>query len=436
MKFDPIVLGCIYAFLICVLLLSRMWISTVLALVGILGLYFVSGGNAIAMIGDLLFNTTNHFTYTMMPLFILLGEFIKYSGISDKLYTGASHWVKRIPGGLLHSNIASCALFAAVSGSSMATAATIGAVAIPEMEKRQYDKKLIYGSLAAGGTLGILIPPSLQFIIYGSLVGDSIGRLFIAGVIPGILMALTFMLYIFIRAVIQPDIAPKLERSSFKEKLLSIKDIFPTAILIFTVIGTIYMGIATPTEAGALGASLSALLVIAYGKMSWKVLKNSLISSMEITLFLMVIVLGAYILSMAFSMERIPAIVAKMVSELNVNRYVIWGILVVMYLIMGCFIDGISMVLLTVPVVHPVMMALGFDSIWLGVVLTVCVEMGQVTPPVGVNLFVIHGLVGGAFREIILGSLPFVLIQLFLLVILTIFPALATWLPNQLHTQF
>jgi tripartite ATP-independent transporter DctM subunit len=267
-------------------------------------------------------------------------------------------------------------------------------------------------------------------------VGDSIGKLFLAGVIPGILLSSLFILYIFIRAILQPEISPKLEKPSFKKIVLSIQDIFPVTIVIFAVLGTIYLGIATPTEAAALGASLALVLTILYKKMKWKVLKLSLISSMEITLYLMVIVIGAYILSMAFSMERIPAVIAGTISDLNVNRYVIWGILVVMYMAIGMFIDGISIVLLTVPVVHPIMMALGFDSIWLGVVLTICIEMGQITPPVGVNLFVIYGLVGRDFKDIVYGSLPFMLIQIIAVIILTLFPFLVTWLPDQILTQF
>ena len=434
---SAIIIGIVYALLVLIMLASRMWISTALGFTGIIGLYFVTGSNSISMIGELLFNTTNHFTYTMMPLFVFMGELIKHSGMSSRLYNGASQWVRSIPGGLLHSNIISSALFSAISGSSMATAATIGSVAIPELEKRKYDRRIIFGSLAGGGTLGILIPPSLGLIIYGSIVGDSIGQLFFAGVLPGILISALFMSYIALMAIFKPDIAPMREHTELKGILLSIKDIFPILILIFIVLGTIYLGIASPTEAAALGAFTALILTAFFKKLNWNVLKGSLLSSLEITLYLMIIVIGAYILSMAFSMERIPAVLADLISGLKINRYVIWGILVVMYITIGAFIDGISILLLTVPVVHPIMMALGFDSIWLGIVLTVCIEMGQITPPVGVNLFVIHGLSKRKyFKEIIWGSIPFVLIQVLAVIILTIFPFLATWLPSILVSKF
>jgi tripartite ATP-independent transporter DctM subunit len=244
------------------------------------------------------------------------------------------------------------------------------------------------------------------------------------------------MIYVGVRAFIQPELAPGLEKPSIKKMVLSIKDILPIILVMFAVLGTIYLGIATPTEAAALGASLALILTIVYKKMDRFVLKNSLISAVEISLYLMVIVIGAYILSMAFSMERIPAALAQTIGDLDVNRYVIWAILVIMYMIIGMFIDGISIILLTVPVVHPVMMQLGFDSIWLGVVLTVCIEMGQITPPVGVNLFVIYGLVNRDFKDIVYGTLPFMFLQVLAVIILTIFPFLVTWLPDRVLTVF
>jgi tripartite ATP-independent transporter DctM subunit len=420
------------------LLASKMWIATALGAVGIFGLYFITGGGSVSMIGELLFNTTNHFTYTMIPLFIFMGELIKHSGISERLYDGASQWVRGIPGGLLHSNIVSCAIFSAVSGSSIATAATIGAVAIPEMEKRGYEKKIVFGSLAGGGTLGILIPPSLALVIYGSVVGESIGELFIAGIIPGFILAGSFMLYVAIASIIRPGIAPRAEEKvSLTGMLVAFKDIAPVGLLIFMVLGTIYLGVASPTEAAALGSGMSFFLAVFYKKMNREVITSSLNSALATTCYIMLLVVSAYILSMAFSMERIPAELASTVTNLGINRYIIWALLVLIYIVIGAFIDGVSILLLTVPVVHPVMTALGFDPIWLGINLTICIEMGQITPPVGVNLFVIHGITGRKYlKDIIWGSLPFFFIQILVIVLLTAFPKLITWLPGLMITRF
>jgi tripartite ATP-independent transporter DctM subunit len=433
----PFLTGLIYCFLLFTLLVSNMWIATALGAVGLIGLYFVTGGGAVTMVGELLFNSTNHFTYTMIPLFIFMGELIKHTGISERLYDGASHWVRRIPGGLLHSNIVSCAIFSAVSGSSMATAATIGAVAIPEMERRGYQKRILFGSLAAGGTLGILIPPSLGLIIYGSVVGESIGELFIAGIIPGILTTVCFMLYVCLVAVFKPEMAPRGEKISLSGMIYSLKNVAPVTLLIFMVLGTIYLGVASPTEAAALGAAMAFILALLYRRLNWTNMTSSLSSALQTSCYIMLIVVSAYVLSMAFSMERIPAELTSAVTSLNINRYAIWALLVLVYIVIGAFIDGISILLLTVPVVHPMMTALGFDSIWLGIVLTICIEMGQITPPVGVNLFVIHGISGRKhFKDVILGSLPFFFIQILVVAILTIFPVLVTWLPSMMITRY
>jgi len=429
--------GLIYVILVFVLLATRMWIATSLGAVGIFGLVFITGGNAVSMIGELLFNTANNFTYTMIPLFILLAELVNGTGLSKGLYDGASHWVGFIPGGLLHSNILSCAAFSAVSGSSMATAATIGAVAIPEMEKRNYNRRILYGSLAGGGTLGILIPPSLALVIYGSMVSESIGQLFIGGVIPGILLSGFFMVYIAVVSILWPNDMPPREKISLKKMIFSLKDIGPLILLMLMVLGTIYLGIASPTESAALGASMAFILGVLYRRMNWKVLKSSLVSALETSCYLMIIVLSAYLLSIAFSLERVPAILTSTVGNLNISRYAIWAILVLVYIILGAFIDGLSILLLTLPIVYPLMMALGFDSVWLGIVLIICIEMGQITPPVGVNLFVIHGITGKKyFKDIVYGAFPFFLIQIATIILLTVFPWLVTWLPSLMIQKF
>jgi tripartite ATP-independent transporter DctM subunit len=434
---SPLLYGLLYVILLFTLLSARMWIATTLGLVGIVGLTFVVGGGAVSMIGPLQFNSTNLFVYTMIPLFIFMGELFSQGRFGDRLYEGATEWVGFLPGGLLHANVVACALFAAISGSSMATAATIGSVAIEELEKRQYDRRLLYGSLAAGGTLGILIPPSLSMVIYGAFVGESIAQLFIGGIVPGILLTLLFMLYIACVSIVRPHLIPDRIRMSPRRMARALLDMWPAGLVFFMVLGTIYVGIATPTEAAALGAGTTFILCAAFGRLTWKGLTAALTSALEVSCFLMFIIISASILSMALSMSGIPKAMALLVGSLQLDAYTYWALLIVVYLILGCFIDGVSMMLLTIPVVYPVMMNFGFGSVWFGIALTICIEMGQITPPVGVNLFVLDGLTGKKhYRDVILGSLPFVVLELLGLIIITIFPALVTWLPGFIIQRF
>jgi len=434
---NPAVICAIVFIAVLVLLTTGIWIAAAIALVGIILLAFVVGGGKISMVGMLQFNMLNNFTFTCIPLFIFMGEMILHGQLGDKLYRGASALVGFLPGGLLHTNIVSCAFFAAVSGTSMATAATIGMVAIPEMEKRGYDRKLVLGSLAAGGTLGILIPPSAAMIVYGMFVGESIGRLFIGGVFPGLVLAGLFMTYIGVMSLMRPQLVPSRGKISLRAMLLSVTDIWPFLVLIFLVLGTIYLGLATPTEAAAMGSVTSILFCAIYRRLNWQVLKAATLAAVQITCWLMFIMIGAYVLAMGLSFLRVPMNLAKWVTAVEIGRVYIFIMVCFLYIVLGCFMDGTSMLLLTITVVYPVMMSLGFDSVWLGIILVILQEMGQITPPVGVNLFVIHGISGKKyFRDIVMGSIPFFILMNVMVVILYIFPDLVLWLPGQMIQKF
>jgi len=421
-------------FLIVFLLIaSGMWISVALGIVGVAMLILIVGGGKLSGVGMLQFNTVNTFTFIALPLFLFMGEIILHAEISSKFYKAATSWVGFFPGGLLHTNIAACAVFSAISGASMATAAAIGMVAIPEMEKRGYDRPLLLGSLACGGTLGILIPPSMAMILYGCFVGESVGRLFMGGVFPGLTMAGLFMLYIVGVSLLRPGKVPQREKFSLKAMAFSSLQSAPIVLLIFMVLGTIYLGVATPSEAAAMGALFSLILCAGYRRLTWKVVKGALLGAVEITSWLLLIVIGAKIIAMALAYLQIPQALAEGIVALGVGPIMLLVIVSIMYIALGCFMDGISMMLLTLPVFYPMLMIQGFDSVWVGILLVILIEIGQITPPMGVNLYVIHGITGKKYLgDILRGAVPFVIIMALMIVIITVFPKLVLWLPSQM----
>lgn len=421
-------------FLVVLLLIaSGMWISVALGVVGVGMLVFFVGGGKLSGIGMLQFNTVNTFSFIALPLFLFMGEIILHAKISEKFYKAATSWVGFLPGGLLHTNIAACTVFSAISGASMATAAAIGMVAIPEMEKRGYDRPLLLGSLACGGTLGILIPPSMAMILYGCFVGESVGQLFMGGVFPGLIMASLFMLYIAGVSLLRPGKVPQREKFSLKTVVFSSLQSVPIVLLIFMVLGTIYLGVATPSEAAAMGALFSLILCAAYRRLTWRVLKGALLAAVEITSWLLLIVIGAKVIAMALAYLQIPQALAEGILLLGVDRIVLLVIISLMYIALGCFMDGISMMLLTLPVFYPMLMTQGFSSIWVGILLVILIEIGQITPPMGVNLYVIHGITGKKYLgDILKGAIPFVIIMVFMIVIITAFPEVVLWLPRQM----
>jgi len=418
--------------LVFILLGSGLYTGLALAGVGIIGLDFLRhlGG----VIGAVLFNSTNNFILAAVPMFLFLGQIVLHSGLSGKLYRGVSKWTCIIPGSLLHSNIVACSIFAAVSGSSPATAATIGTVAYPEQRDKGYNQGMVTGSLAAGGTLGILIPPSINMIVYGAFVGASVGRLFAGGIIPGIILASMFMVWIGFATMRNKSLAPsrqRLTRHYFLDAIVAWKDVLPMFIIIVLILGSIYGGIMTPTEAAAASAFLALLLGFVFGKADFTIMKNSGVEALRTTSMVLVLYIGANILGSALGLLRIPAYLAKMVVAAELSPMGVWFAIIILYLILGCFMDTLAMMLITLPVTYPLVVELcGFDPIWFGVQLVLLCEIGMITPPVGMNLFVIHGIAKGvSMGTIIRGVLPFLGCLLLGLGLLTFFPDLILFLP-------
>lgn len=363
-----------------------------------------------------------------------MGEVLLRSGSAERLYWGISPLIARFPGGLLHTNIASCAIFAAISGSSIATAATVGTVAFPAQEKRHYDISMIAGSVAAGGTLGILIPPSIVVIIYASLVGESVGRLFMGGVIPGLMAALFFMSYIGIKSLLNPSIAPlEVTTSSWKDVIMGLFHIGPTVVLILLVLGTIYSGVATPTEAAALGASGSVVIGLVSKKLRWQSFKESALGAARTTSTLLFIMVGATLLNFVLANLAVPRQLLTFVISLQLSPMFVVAILCIIYLILGCFIDGVSVMILTLPIVYPLVTTLGFDSVWFGIVMVMLIELGMITPPFGINIFVIQGIARHvSYGSIVRGVLGFAIFLIIALILVIIFPELVLWLPSMM----
>lgn len=425
---DPITLLILSFIVLFIFLLAGIPIAISLALVGVIGLYLFHGDASLAIF--LPFRTLDSFILTAIPLFIFMGEILVQCGASEMIYRGASRLLAWLPGGLLHSNIGACAMFAAISGSSPATAATIGTVAIPELKKRGYDVYVTLGSLAAGGTLGILIPPSINMIVYGVLAEQSIGRLFAGGVIPGIVLSISFMAYIAIRALLQKNLAPKETSLSLKGIVLSFLDLWPLYFLCVIVLGGIFGGFMTPTEAAAVGASASIILAIFLRRFSWKILKSSLAGAVETTCMVLFIVVGSSILAAFFSRAGIPQAVSASIVGSGVSKWVVLIYVCMIYLFLGCFIDPVSMLLLTASTVIPMMKELGFDLIWFGVIYVVAAEIGMITPPMGLNLFVIQGISKENLSKVVIGSVPFFILMIVSIFLFTVFPELILWLPN------
>ncbi len=427
---DPLPLLLLSSIVLFAFLLIGIPIAISLALVGVLGLYVFQGDASLAIF--IPFRTLDSFIMTAIPVYIFMGEVLVKCEMSNMIYRGASRIFAWIPGGLLHSNIAACAMFAAISGSSPATAATIGTVAVPELKKRRYDPKLTLGSLAAGGTLGILIPPSINMIVYGAAAEQSIGRLFAGGILPGIILSGLFMLYIALKVVFSKDktLAPKEDPFTMKGLALGLVDLWPLWILGIVVLGGVFSGIMTPTEAGAVGAVTSVLLAMILRRFSWTFLKESLQSSLETSCMVLFIVIGSSILAAFFSRAGIPQAVSELLIGSGTSKWMILLYVSIIYLILGCFVDPISMLLLTAPTVIPLIKEAGFDLVWFGIIYVVLSEIGMITPPMGLNLFVIQGISKEKLSDVIVGSAPFFFLMILLIVLACIFPSMVLWLPD------
>jgi len=415
------------------LLLSGAWIGLALGITGIVIMQVWGGG--VPLLASACWASLNLYGLTAIPIFLFMGQIILNSGISARIYDSVSPLLARLPGKLLHSNVVVSGMFAAVFGSSTACAAAVGSIAIPELRRRRYDDRLVLGSICMAGTLGLMIPPSGQFILYGSIAEVSVAALFAAGMVPGITMIVLFMIYIGIRGAITPHIAPVEERAlPFKETVRPLLGLWPLIILMVACIGPIYAGLATATESAGIGAFASIIVCRTVGTLRWKTMWESLKGATRITCMLFFIVLGAMILAKAVSTLGLPRHLIEWVGSLPVPSAAVLVGIYIMYVILGCFFDGISMMLMTLPFIYPIIIGMGFDPLWFGVLLVLVIEIGQVTPPLGVNLFVVQGIAGHetAIGDVFRGTIPFLICTFVVLAIITIVPDVVHWFPNLL----
>lgn len=421
----------IYGVVLVALLVFGVAIGSVMGVVGTLGVTLVSGTQLWPTLGDIVWNTANSFTLVAVPLFVLMGEIILRSGVSGRFYAGLSRLLYGVPGGLAHSNIVGCAMFAAISGSSTATALTIGTVALPEMRKRGYDDTLTLGTLVGGGCLGILIPPSIPMVIYAAVVQESLIDLFMAGVLPGIALALLFMLYVGLRVVLRPSLVPpRSPRPPFRVVARGLVDTVPVVVLIVSILGGMYAGVVTPTEAAAFGCAVALLIGMFYRGLDWRGIRDALRNAVVTNAVVMFVIINAQILSYALTTSGAGRGASQFLASLGLGPFPFFCALVLLYLVLGMFIDGISMMLLTIPLLYPTVLASGFNGVLFGVILVVLIELGQLTPPMGLNLFAIQSISGGvSLGRIASASAPFAVLIVLLCFLLYFFPGLALWLP-------
>ncbi|MGE0311352.1 MAG: TRAP transporter large permease [Lautropia sp.] len=381
--------------------------------------------------GEIAWNASTDFLLVALPLFILLGEILLRAGFAERMYGALAQWLSWLPGGLMHSNVAACAVFSATSGSSLATAATVGAVALPQARRFGYGERLFLGSLAAGGTLGILIPPSINMIVYAVLTNTSVPRLYLAGIVPGILLTLLFMGVILVACLWRPALGGRAIASTWIARLSSLVHLLPPLFVFAVVVGSIYAGVATPTEAASLGVIAGLLLAALFGRLSWTMLFESLESAMRSSGMIMLIVVAAYFLNFIMSSIGLTGALTGFIEGLGWSPGATLLAVVVFYLVLGCFMETLSLMITTIPVVAPVMTGLGFDPVWFGILVILLVETALITPPVGLNLFVVQNVRdGGSLNDVLIGAMPFVLALLAMMGLLAAFPSLALFLPS------
>ena len=429
---SPTVTGIVGLSILLIILFSRMPISFGMGFMGFIGFaYLVGIGPALGLLKTVPYSTFASQSLSVIPLFILMGSFAFSAGISKDLYEAVYKWLGHRRGGLAMATVGACACFASISGSSMATAATMGTVALPEMKKYKYDPALATGAVAAGGSMGILIPPSVILIIYGIITEQSIGKLFLAGFIPGIMEAIFYMIVIAILTRFKPDLGPRGPKTSFREKVAAFARTWEVFVLFLVVIGGIYLGVFTPTEAAGIGAFGAFLFALFKKRLTWEIFKRSLSDTVKTSVMVFAIVLGAMLLGYFLTVTRIPFDLAGFVGNLPLNRYFILALILIVFLALGCVIDTMAIVLLTVPIFYPLIMQLGFNPIWFGILVVRTTEMGLITPPVGLNVFVIKGVakdvpIGTIFR----GIFPFLFADLCQVALLVAFPQISLFIPN------
>ncbi len=412
---------------------SGVWVAISMIGVSSIGMLIFTTRPVGDAMATTIWGTSSSWTLTALPLFVWMGEILFRTKLSENLFTGLAPWLSRLPGGLIHVNVVGCALFAAISGSSAATVATVGKMSIPELRKRNYPEKLLLGSLAGSGTLGLLIPPSIILIIYGVTVQESIAKLFIAGIIPGIMIAAIFMIYVITWSIINKKEMPTSNESfSFSEKIKGSSQLLPVIMLIIAVIGSIYAGVATATEAASLGVVGALILSFFQKTLTKETFKTSLLGATKTSCMIAFILAGSSFLSLAMGFTGLPRNLAIWIQEMNLSPYVLIFVLTVFYIILGMFLDGISAVVLTMAIIEPMIRQAGFDMIWFGIFLVVVVEMAQITPPVGFNLFVLQGMANKDMGYIARSAFPLFLLMILATIIIIIFPEIALWLPEQM----
>jgi C4-dicarboxylate transporter DctM subunit len=416
-----------------VLLGSGIWIGLALLGIGWLGMELFTARAAGDAMAVTIWGASSSWTLTALPMFLWMGEILFRTRLSSDMFKGLAPWLESLPGRLLHVNVIGCGIFAAVSGSSAATCATIGKITLPELAKRGYPEGITIGTLAGAGTLGLLIPPSIIMIVYGVAAEVSIAKLFIAGVFPGIMLAVLFMGWIVVWALLNPDLVPPAtEKASFAQKVYASRNLIPIVLLIVLVLGSIYAGIATATEAAALGVVGSLMLAAAQGSLNWTTFRESLFGASRLYCMIALILAGSAFLTLAMGYLGLPRHLAEWIARLGLGQFGLLFGLMIFFIILGCFLDGISMVVLTIAVIQPTIVAAGIDLIWFGVFLVVVVEMAQITPPVGFNLFVIQGMTGKQLPYIARTALPAFALMVAAVGLLYAFPAIITWLPQRM----
>ena len=412
---------------------TGIWVALSMVGVSAIGMLLFTSRPVGDAMATTIWGTSSSWTLTALPLFVWMGEILFRTKLSENLFKGLAPWMSRLPGGLIHVNIVGCALFAAISGSSAATVATVGKMSIPELRKRNYPEKLLLGSLAGSGTLGLLIPPSIILIIYGVTVQESIAKLFIAGIIPGIMIAIFFMFYVIGWSILNKDIMPQTKETfSFSQKIKDSGQLIPVIVLITAVIGSIYVGIATATEAASLGVVGALILSFFQKSLNKESFKLSLLGATKTSCMIAFILAGSSFLSLAMGFTGLPRNLAIWIQEMNLSPYVLIIVLTIFYIILGMFLDGISAVVLTMAIIEPMIRQAGFDMIWFGVFLVIVVEMAQITPPVGFNLFVLQGMAGKDMGFIAKSAFPLFLLMILAVVVIIVFPDIALWLPEQM----
>jgi tripartite ATP-independent transporter DctM subunit len=429
---DPQTIGFIGIGVLFLLLLIGMPIGFALAFVGFWGISMIT--DIAVALPTLLRSFNGTFTtyaFTVIPLFVLMGELASVSGLSQGIYTLADKWLRRLPGGLAIATIGGCAGFAAICGSSVATAATLGRVALPEMRKYNYDIHLATGSVAAGGTLGFLIPPSIGFVVYGILTEQSIGKLLVSGILPGALLVLAFVLIVVVWVLIHPDAAPmNPAKVSLGEKLMALKQVWELIVVFFLVMGGIYLGFFTPTEAGAVGAFFLFVVTVFRRKLTWSALVDAMTATTRVSVMIFMILAGAYVFTYFMALTMIPMNLSIWLSAMVVSKYLILAIVLTGYLLLGCFLDATSMMVLTLPVIFPTILKLGFNPIWFGVISVLMMEAGLITPPLGLNIFVIAGVADVPMEVVFKGAIFFLFAIFSVVILVTLYPQIALFLPG------